>query len=71
MHPIQITFILIVMSLNKKQGALWMKRELPEWSVLIENVLKWREEKDNPEKDNENFLKTKQYSQSAQAQHLL
>ncbi|MEA2572842.1 MAG: hypothetical protein QOH93_140 [Chloroflexia bacterium] len=28
---------------SKKQAALWAKRELPEWSTLINNALLWRE----------------------------
>jgi predicted nucleotidyltransferase len=28
---------------SKKQAALWTKKELPTWSSLIDNALKWRE----------------------------
>ena len=28
---------------SKKRAALWAEKELPEWSALIQNALKWRE----------------------------
>lgn len=28
---------------SKKQAALWTQKQLPEWSALIQNALKWRE----------------------------
>jgi len=32
---------------SKKQAALWVMDELPEWAELIKNALKWREEHRN------------------------
>ena len=32
---------------SKKQSMLWAKKELPEWSLLIDNALIWRSEQAN------------------------
>jgi hypothetical protein len=32
---------------SKKQAMLWAKKELPEWSLLVDNALIWRNEQAN------------------------
>ena len=43
---------------SKKQAAEWAKGKLPQWATLIDNAVKWREEKDNQQEDNENYPNT-------------
>lgn len=38
---------------SKKQAALWVQKKLPEWSSLIQNALKWREDWKNEDVDHE------------------
>lgn len=47
---------------SKKQAALWVEKKLPEWSQVTQNALKWRAlGKGNPDKDEENYHKTKEF----------
>lgn len=47
--------------LSKKQAAEWVKKELPEWSYLISNALKWRTSEDNKIKDETTYLETEEF----------
>ena len=38
---------------SKKRAALWVQKQLPEWSSLIQNALLWREEYRNEQVDHE------------------
>src|SRR5260370_31324975 len=47
---------------SKKQAALWARRELPDWSQLIQNALVWREDWRNEQVDHEaTFVETKRF----------
>jgi predicted nucleotidyltransferase len=47
---------------SKKQAALWAQQQLPEWSQLIRNALKWREEpQDEQADDDATFAETKRF----------
>ncbi|OGD85295.1 hypothetical protein A3B51_02385 [Candidatus Curtissbacteria bacterium RIFCSPLOWO2_01_FULL_41_18] len=41
---------------SKREAAEWAKKELPEWSSLIENALIWRQEWRNEEVDHDSTL---------------
>lgn len=47
---------------SKKQAALWAQQQLPEWSRLIRNALKWREESAIEQVDDDaTFAETKRF----------
>ena len=47
---------------SKKQAALWAQQQLPEWSQLIRNALKWREESTVGQVDDDaTFAETKRF----------
>lgn len=41
---------------SKKRAALWAKRQMPEWSELIDNATKWRSSAREPVIDHEEFF---------------
>jgi predicted nucleotidyltransferase len=47
---------------SKKQAALWAQQELPEWSTLIQNALKWRADWRNENVDHDaTFAETQRF----------
>lgn len=46
---------------SKRQAAEWTKSQLPQWATVIDNALKWREEKDSQEEDSEHYPKTVEF----------
>lgn len=47
---------------SKKRAALWTQQELPEWSELIRNALKWRENWRDEDVDHDaTFAETKRF----------
>ncbi len=47
---------------SKKKAAEWVSSEFPEWSILINNAIKWRQEWRNQKSDGEDaFPETKRF----------
>jgi len=47
---------------SKKQAALWAMKELPEWTTLIQNALKWRGDWRNEDVDHDaTFAETRRF----------